>query len=212
MKYLSFLIIALSLSIQGCSVSGIKGAVIDKTTRKPVKNVEIIASWDKRVAHVSGSNHIEVAKVTRVTSDDNGKFVIPDWFHLPNMPFVYIAEPTIHVKKNGYLPIEFDMGIINDTLTFYDGRVVINNESMQFGKKHPAVGSAIKGLQEWMENLDEPEYSYRHTRTYNENTKRMEVTKIEKITNSKYDQLDNKRYKLRLFQTYYNGIFELESN
>lgn len=209
LKHFCF-IIFITIFIQGCSVPAIKGVVVDSNSGHLIENADIIAFWDKRIAHVGGSNYEGIAHAFHVTTNNKGEFTLPRWFHIPNLPLAYFDEPKLIVFKRGYIPFKFNFGVINFELTRWTGEVLIRDETKYFGKAHKAVGKEIEKLEKWMENLDEPEYEIRISSYYDKTEKKFKMTEPEKHEMSKYDRLEKNQYKLKLFKAYYEGVFRLD--
>jgi hypothetical protein len=158
MKYIIHILTFTALLLSGCYTKSINGRVIDQETGRPLENTYIIATWESKYITPDGYHNATVAEVKHTVTDINGSFHIPGWFYFVVMPLKFIDEPEIVLIKPGYVPLQYsDLGSINYMITGYDGRVLLKNESDNFGKRNPAVGAWLQKVGEYMQIVNTQE-------------------------------------------------------
>ncbi len=81
----------------------IKGSVIDVETQKPIEGVIVVGMW--RLSQFLSQGFGGYAKVILVTTDSEGKFIIPSWTAFKPLTFdssMHDLAPEIVIYKPGY--------------------------------------------------------------------------------------------------------------
>jgi hypothetical protein len=190
LPYLLFLLLLLT----GCSTLStpeIRGIVVDAETGKPIADARIFAEWKLITSGPGGPGAGEVKKEVKLKTGPDGKFVLPPFRLVNNMPYPF--------GQGGY----FDFNII---ALGYKGTGYGTGRNGAFesgfakditiGKENPIKLIPIRDPKTWVENSGDVYHYIKNDKDYLAQEDRMYV---EKFGNGRWDE---KNIQMELFYTY----------